>query len=251
MSKIQITTAALLFTALTSTVSSAGEPSEETVAEAIKTYSALGAKHREVKVGEDGVLHVFRFSAGFDDVEVTRLRDLSFEFGLSLRDSAVSDEGVKSLTKLKHLRVLDLGNMTRFTGEALGSLSEFENLQELWLSGSPISDKGVEAISKIESLRVLSLRAASATDFAVLRKLPNLETLYLDHSMVGDAGLRSISKIPKLRALDLSSTKVTDAGVANLKGSTSLAGLDLRETSVSEAMLKELREALPKCKIRK
>jgi hypothetical protein len=50
-------------------------------------------------------------------------------------------------------------------------------------------------------------------------------------------------------SLCLNETKVTEAGLKELKGLTNLQYLDLRDTQVTEAGLKELREALPKCRI--
>ena len=45
------------------------------------------------------------------------------------------------------------------------------------------------------------------------------------------------------------STRVTDAGVKELAGLKSLQTLDLRDTQVTDAGLKERQKALPDCKI--
>ena len=42
---------------------------------------------------------------------------------------------------------------------------------------------------------------------------------------------------------------MTDAGLEHLKGLTKLQSLDLRNTQVTDAGVKGLQKALPKCKI--
>jgi len=55
-----------------------------------------------------------------------------------------------------------------------------------------------------------------------------------------------------LEMLDLSSNRaITDAGLKELFGLTSLQSLSLAGTKVTDAGLKELKKALPECKIRK
>lgn len=44
-------------------------------------------------------------------------------------------------------------------------------------------------------------------------------------------------------------TQVTDAGLDNLSGLTQLRELDLNFTKVTDAGVKKLRQALPKCEI--
>ena len=49
----------------------------------------------------------------------------------------------------------------------------------------------------------------------------------------------------------LSGPKVTDAGLVHLKGMTNLRVLDLAYTKVTDAGVKDLQAALPKCRINK
>jgi hypothetical protein len=53
----------------------------------------------------------------------------------------------------------------------------------------------------------------------------------------------------QLEHLWLGETQCTDAGLAHLKGMPSLQGLYLWDTQVTDAGVKDLHDALPKCKI--
>jgi hypothetical protein len=52
-----------------------------------------------------------------------------------------------------------------------------------------------------------------------------------------------------LRTLNLSDTPISDAGLEHLKGLTQLQGLMLAHTKVTDAGVRELQKALPKCSI--
>jgi hypothetical protein len=54
-----------------------------------------------------------------------------------------------------------------------------------------------------------------------------------------------------LQTLNLGGTGVSDKGLKVLAGLRPLSSLDMRDTKVTDAGLKELRDALPNCKIRR
>ena len=70
-----------------------------------------------------------------------------------------------------------------------------------------------------------------------------------NRTKVSGAGLVNLKGLTKLRILWLHNTKVTDAGLVNLVGLTKLQILWLRDTKVTAAGVKKLKAALPKCKI--
>src|SRR5262245_37392912 len=71
----------------------------------------------------------------------------------------------------------------------------------------------------------------------------------LDTTKVTDAGLRELKELKSLQLLNLSGTKVTDAGLKELKELKSLRSLYLRHTKVTDAGVKELQAALPRLRI--
>jgi hypothetical protein len=60
-----------------------------------------------------------------------------------------------------------------------------------------------------------------------------------------------LKNLKGLQSLALSSTKVTDAGLKELRGLKGLRMLSLLETKVTDAGVAELQKALPGCSIRR
>ena len=92
---------------------------------------------------------------------------------------------------------------------------------------------------------------APRTRDADLKNLPNPPfpfTLNLSSTKVTDAGLKELKDLKNLTTLYLPAA-VTDAGLKELKDLKNLTLLDLFDTSVTDAGLKELKKALPNCRI--
>jgi hypothetical protein len=68
---------------------------------------------------------------------------------------------------------------------------------------------------------------------------------------VSDAGLARLRALPRLEKLYLSGLGLTDAALPDLKGLTRLRELDLTGTRVSGKGAAELRQALPRCQVRR
>ncbi|MCH8922648.1 MAG: leucine-rich repeat domain-containing protein, partial [Planctomycetes bacterium] len=88
-------------------------------------------------------------------------------------------------------------------------------------------------------------------DLIHVRGFGELEDLDLfAQSKLTDAGLKNLTGLTHLKRLDLSyNNKITDAGLEHLKGLKNLQSLDIQYTDVTDAGVKKLQRALPKCKI--
>jgi hypothetical protein len=106
----------------------------------------------------------------------------------------VSDEGLRHLSKLQRLKLLDISN-------------------------NQVSDKGLEHLSELKELATLDLRANGVTDegMKTLQKLENLRKLSVAYTKVTDAGLKQLKGLKKLQRLDLRETRVTAAGQREIK----------------------------------
>jgi Leucine Rich repeat len=71
----------------------------------------------------------------------------------------------------------------------------------------------------------------------------------LSGTQISDAGLAHLKGLTTLETLYLSGTRVSDAGLAHLKGLTTLKTLHLFRTRVSDAGVTEFHRVMPKVKM--
>ena len=99
----------------------------------------------------------------------------------------------------------------------------------------------------------VQFRGPRVTDagLAHLKGLPQLQTLDLGlHAQVTDAGLKHLKGLTQLQTLKLDfCPQVTDAGLEHLKGLIQLKRLNLMGTKVTDAGVSELKKALPNVEI--
>ena len=95
--------------------------------------------------------------------------------------------GLAKLTKLKNLRVLDLGG-AQLTPGGLKALKQFPKLERLSIWNCPMLDD-------------------SAAE--VLAALPELKILDISYTAIGDAGLQRLANLPNLKKLYVTETQVT------------------------------------------
>ena len=114
-----------------------------------------------------------------------------------------------------------------------------------------ITDAGLAHLKELKGLMTLILGGMQITDagLANLKELKGLTTLILRSTNITDAGLANLKELKGLTTLILGGMQITDAGLANLKELKGLTTLDLYYTNITDAGLKEIRSALPKCKI--
>jgi RNA polymerase sigma factor (sigma-70 family) len=180
---------------------------------------------------------------------------------MDLRDSQVTDAGLKELAGFKNLRALKLNN-TQVTGTGLEELAGL-NLTELGFNEAMASDAGLNQVAQFKNLTSLDITntkvtAAGLKELATLKKL---EGLYLSPAQLTDDNLRVLRELSLLHTLsqasaaygkpsprldedvtsiDLTQAPVTDAGLKELAGLTHLVKLNLQQTKVTGVGLKGL-----------
>jgi len=163
----------------------------------------------------------------------------------------VMDAGLKELAGLEKLQALD-ARQTSLTDVGMKQLAEMKNLKALAVGANRgVTESGLNGLSALKGLRSLHLH--SPVSDAVLKELivlKDLHELQLYDGGITDAGLKDVAGFKDLRVLTLSNTRVTDAGLKELAKLQSLQTLNLwLAQSVTEAGVKDLRKALPDCKI--
>jgi serine/threonine protein kinase/Leucine-rich repeat (LRR) protein len=205
-----------------------------------------------------------------------RLGDLTKLELLGLGATAIGDEGLKHLKELKNLRHLGL-DQTQVTNDGLRQIGGLTKLQTLRLEGTAVGDEGLKHLKELKNLTLLGLARTQVTGDGLrqIGGLTKLQTLGLDGTRVADAGLdnlqgltrlrgiwlgyngeritdaglKAIARLPQLEELFLNNTSVSDAGIATLKTMVQLKVLNVKSTEMTADGVKQLRAALPACRV--
>ena len=218
---------------------------------------------------------------GSGDTEVTpaMLRALQGKPSLkrlSIAFAKVNDESAAILGTLKTLDSLQLQKQIEISPAGCEEVLKLTNLKDLTLSGRLVNDYTLECAANCSKLKSLTIESVFVSDQGLqsLRRLRNLKTLrtYIGPE-VTDLGLKYLAdmnltdleitllevtneklkgyrKLGGLRSLKLvSAVKMTDESVPFVAELTELKELDLSDASLTKAGIKELKKALPGCKI--
>ena len=133
-----------------------------------------------------------------------------------------TDEGAKSLEKLKTLKRCGIGSkLPESSGKAVAALASLP-IEDLSLHDNQATAEGIAHATAIQSLRRLDVSdAPTATDesLALVALLPNIEEFRIGSAAgITDAGIASLAKAKSLKKLALSGLKnVTENGIAELR----------------------------------
>lgn len=135
-----------------------------------------------------------------------------------LAGSAATDEDLISVGKLTHLEMLDLRD-TRITDCGLRHLRRLEGVEVLILAGTAVSDRGLVHLQGMPRLKVLCLEETRITNqgLAELKNFPVLGWLNLSATGITDAGLRTLADYPALEVLIVDRCRVSQGAVAELR----------------------------------
>lgn len=184
------------------------------------------------------------------DVDLVHLRALPHIRVLLLGKTQVTDVGLANVQGLNQLESLGLTD-NAVTDAGLANCEGLRKLRALHIDGTGVTDSGLIHLRGLSKLFVLNLGGTAVTDvgLAHIEGLTGLEYLHLDRTPITDAGLVYLEGMIHLRYLDLGSTSITEAGLVHLKA-PQLRDLNLYNTRVSNAVIRELRRALgPRCRI--
>lgn len=151
--------------------------------------------------------------------------------------------------------------------QAIQSLSAFDQIEHIQLSGEGLTDLHFRGLSKLKKLRGLTVFKApnvtgffasslshfknleyvritasefDDTDLEQLTILKMLKYLELDGTSITDNGLKHLAEFPLLEHVDLSGTDLTGAGFEVLRDHPSLTHLMLDDTELTDAAIAKL-----------
>ena len=164
---------------------------------------------------------------------------------LALR-SHVTGAFINSLKNSPNLKTLEICSQN-LTDESLKGIENIKGLEELKLeTGTSFTDKGLNYIKNSGDIRKLYIEG-NITDngLNMLKRMKNLQSLSLHSNTISDNGLKYVGELTSLNYLSLELSEwITDKGLKNLKALKSLQYLDLMGTKVTGAGISELKKVL-------
>jgi hypothetical protein len=186
------------------------------------------------------------------DNSLRHLSNLSHLRSLDLFRCGISDEGlrhIRPLTQLRHLRLAK----SAVTGAGIRELVGMTKMRSLDLQGLPISDDDLAYLQNMTALEHLYLRGSavhktpvSDAGLAHLTGLKRLKLLHLDHSMVGSEAMRYCASLPSLERLHIRGTLVDDVGLKHLESAPALRRVHLGATPISNRAISEFQKTRPR-----
>jgi hypothetical protein len=170
---------------------------------------------------------------------------------LRLSGHGIDDGVLKAVAAMPAVTSVHL-NDVKVTATGLAHLQQLAGLDSVLIQKSNVNVEGVRSLAGITKLRTLTLAGNSigAAGFAHLSTLGQLDYLNLELTGCTDADVASLSGLTDLTALDLGYNRdLTDAALRHLTGLRKLASLRLYETKVTDAGVAELKKALPRLSV--
>jgi Leucine-rich repeat (LRR) protein len=203
--------------------------------------------------------------SGYTGAGLSFLKDLPQLESLVLYGQEITDQAAVNIAEAKNVRTLDLRD-TAITDEGLrhlAGLTKVEVLYVLPVSGDikdgqivrstepRISDAGLQYIGQMTELRGLILSSTRVTAHGMkhLAGLKHLEALDLSWTDVSGGGMENLKDLVQLRYLGLGYTRITNAAAEPLAALPNLVELDVRSTRMTEEGVAQLTKAMPKTKI--
>jgi hypothetical protein len=186
----------------------------------------------------------------FTDSDLAAAEGLEELESISLMDTAVTDDGFRSLLRARSLVEVAIESDT-LSGDSLRVLAQLPELRSIqFFRGPNIDDSGLKYLSGCSELCELYLMQTAVTDggLSYIEKLPRLWSLMLDGSNVTDEGCRAIARLPELTLLGLGHTRVSGHGLADF-GADRPLNVYLHETPATDEGVIEVATRLSNLKL--
>ncbi|MGV3659280.1 MAG: protein kinase domain-containing protein [Prosthecobacter sp.] len=181
--------------------------------------------------------------------QIKDLEELNFDGG--------TGPGIALLKSCKKLRVLRVaGGPCRFTDADLSLLAAAApGLEGMTLghpnNPAPLTNECLPALAAFTKMKRLTFCGKDVDDAVVEAavKMRGLEHLGLQSTRVTGAGLGELRQLGGLKHVAMNKTPLTDAGLEELAQISTLETVNVKETKVSAAAVEKLIKALPRCKV--
>jgi hypothetical protein len=124
------------------------------------------------------------------DAGLAKMAGLSTLEHLRIRGGDIGDDGLRQLTSLKDLRIINLPH-THATDAGLATLADLPKLEQLRIGSPKFTDAGIARLANYPALLRVHLVDVPITEagLKVFQKMPRLESLYIDRTAASDEAL--------------------------------------------------------------
>jgi hypothetical protein len=205
-------------------------------------------------------LKTLDLNGGLNDDRLALLVGLAELEYLQTNQAQVSDDGLKSLARLRGLRNLKFFHPGKaFSGAGLAHLADLPSLERLTVAGSlAFNDDGMAAVSRLTRLQEFRTWHVGATQEGVkaLKALKNLKSLHLGQRLTykppacpSDETLAILAELTSLEMLQLEEAHLTFDALRQLQRLPALKKLTLGGIDIPGADVERLRKELPRVKV--
>ncbi len=187
----------------------------------------------------------FREPCDFSDADLGILKRLPAVHGLSLRNTAVTRNGLAQLKNIHGLKLLDL-RTTPLDDKAAKWLRDIKTLEALDVRETSITDVGMNEVARISTLRSLHVAGQGVSDDGILALIGHqrLELLNLSDSRVTDKGIVVALQLPELRTLFFARTAVSNEGLKAIQAAPLLQLIAMNGSRVGGNWLQLMRKGM-------
>lgn len=177
------------------------------------------------------------------------LTQLKFLWMLDIGNTQIDATGIRELRQLPSLAQLSVKNSISMDDDAAKEISALVGLRSLNMSQTKVSGKGISQLAHIPMLVTLFLvsNRLGAKDLAGLKDCIGLKTLVLTHNKISSDGLKHLLPLKHLVSLDLDRNPITDEGTNHLLKMRQIQHLNISATKLSKQGVMRL-SALPNLK---
>jgi serine/threonine protein kinase/Leucine-rich repeat (LRR) protein len=165
------------------------------------------------------------------------LKGLKHVAEIHLDGTAITDDGVASLAKIKSLRKIDLGALQIAPGpialvkQELPGIAIIEKQTDQWKTANWVLQQGGNVTAMLPDGRELS---GIVNPIQLPKGKFSLTAIHIvDNPKIVDADLEQVRGLSQLKVLNVAGSSVTDAGIAHVIGCTQLRDLDLSRTKIT------------------
>jgi tRNA A-37 threonylcarbamoyl transferase component Bud32 len=164
---------------------------------------------------------------------------------LNLYGCPITDDSLRAIRSCPRLRFLVLSD-TKLSDAGVAELAGHPELYSLYLWKTPCTDKSAEHLLAMPKLYDVSLPSGATDEFLkTLAPKKSLSQLLIHNTKVTSAGLAELRNFPALRFLAFSGNRFNDDAIPHLEAAAKLTSVNIQGTKITPEGVKRLRAARP------